>query len=278
VPRLRSLLCAITVAAAVSPVDAQRAAIAWERYRYPLGRDTVDAELGRLTLPEDHAAANGPKITLALVRLSGTANRTRPPTIYLDGGPGSSGITTARLPHFAQLFKTLREVGDVILVDQRGIGMSRPNLACPSRTSPPADLFATEEKFRRYLREGARACATRQRAAGVRLEHYTTEASADDIAAAIRALGARQANLFGFSYGTHLGLAIIRRHASLVHRAVLAGVEGPDHSENGRASRMFSYGGSHFTHGRTQTSERSLPTSWQPLGRCWSSWSVSQQG
>lgn len=230
-PRILSLLCAATVAAGATPIDAQNAAIVWERHRLPLGRDTVDAELGRLRLPENHAAPNGPKITLALVRLAGTADRTRPPTIYLDGGPGSSGIATARLPHLGQLFTELRGVGDVILVDQRGVGMSRPNLACPSTTSPPADLFATEEKFRRYLRDGARACAARQRAAGVRLEHYTTEASADDVAAAIRALGARQANLLGFSYGTHLGLAIIRRHASLIHRAVLAGVEGPDHSE-----------------------------------------------
>ena len=41
---------------------------------------------------------------------------------------------------------------------------------------------------------------------------------------------ARNLYEFGFSYGTHLGLAIIRRHAEHVGSAILMGVEGPNHT------------------------------------------------
>jgi pimeloyl-ACP methyl ester carboxylesterase len=44
------------------------------------------------------------------------------------------------------------------------------------------------------------------------------------------ALGADRISLVGFSYGTHLGLAYIRRHGARVARAVLIAVEGPDHT------------------------------------------------
>jgi pimeloyl-ACP methyl ester carboxylesterase len=59
---------------------------------------------------------------------------------------------------------------------------------------------------------------------------FNSEQSADDINALRMALGASKVSLFGFSYGTHLGLATIRRHGAHIERAVLAGVEGPDHN------------------------------------------------
>jgi pimeloyl-ACP methyl ester carboxylesterase len=42
------------------------------------------------------------------------------------------------------------------------------------------------------------------------------------------ALGVPAVSLLGGSYGTHLGLAYLRRYPSRVSRVVLAGVEGPD--------------------------------------------------
>jgi pimeloyl-ACP methyl ester carboxylesterase len=59
---------------------------------------------------------------------------------------------------------------------------------------------------------------------------FNSEQSADDINALRIALGANKISLFGFSYGTHLGLAAIRRHGPNIERAALAGVEGPDHN------------------------------------------------
>jgi pimeloyl-ACP methyl ester carboxylesterase len=39
-----------------------------------------------------------------------------------------------------------------------------------------------------------------------------------------------QISLWSISYGTHLAFATMRRHPKSIHRAVLAGTEGPDHT------------------------------------------------
>ena len=77
-------------------------------------------------------------------------------------------------------------------------------------------------------RTTARRCAALWRGRGVDLSAYTAEASADDVADLARQFGFRRIRVFGASYGSHLGLAVIRRHPALVERAVLGAIEGPD--------------------------------------------------
>jgi pimeloyl-ACP methyl ester carboxylesterase len=80
------------------------------------------------------------------------------------------------------------------------------------------------------LEEFAAECVAHWEAQGVDLAAYHTNASADDLEALRIALGAEQLTLWGISYGTHLALAYIRRYPDRVHKAVLAGVEGPTHT------------------------------------------------
>ncbi len=54
--------------------------------------------------------------------------------------------------------------------------------------------------------------------------------SADDLMDLRRVLGVERIALWGISYGTHLAFATLRRHGEHVSRAILAGVEGPDHT------------------------------------------------
>jgi len=64
----------------------------------------------------------------------------------------------------------------------------------------------------------------------VDLASYNTEESADDLDAVRRALRLDTIAIYGASYGSHLGLAYLRRHGEHVERAVLSRVEGPDHT------------------------------------------------
>jgi pimeloyl-ACP methyl ester carboxylesterase len=99
---------------------------------------TVEAELGRLVVPERRSRPQGNQIEVAFVRFRSTAARPGPPVIYLAGGPGGSGIGTARGPRFHQ-FMAMRAVGDVIALDQRGVGLSKPNLRCREPLGYPLD-------------------------------------------------------------------------------------------------------------------------------------------
>jgi hypothetical protein len=86
---------------------------------YPLkaaSGHNIDAELWRLAVPENRQNSASRLIEIAFVRLKSTAKQPGRPLVFLAGGPGSSGIDAARGPALP-LFLSLREVGDVILLD-----------------------------------------------------------------------------------------------------------------------------------------------------------------
>jgi len=208
----------------------QPGSLRFEPFEYSIEGQSIKGELGHLTVKENRSNPKANLIELAFVRLKSTAPRPGPPIIYLEGGPGASAIGSARFPDYMRAFTKLREIGDVILLDQRGVGYSRPNL---TRLSPPLplDFFVDQSKALDIIKERSREAARYFVEQGVELRAYNTVESADDVDELCRALGAARVNLVGFSYGTHLGLAVIRRHPEHVYRAALIGTEGPNHTE-----------------------------------------------
>jgi pimeloyl-ACP methyl ester carboxylesterase len=186
--------------------------------------------LRSLSVPETRAQASGRMIRLAYLRLPGKPGAAGPPIVYLAGGPGVSGIQTAmgaRRP----LFEAMREFGDVVALDQRGAGrLNRPNLACPGTWDIPLDRPLSREVAIPRLREYLRGCVQHWQARGVDAAAFNTWESAEDLEDLRKALGAEKLTLWGTSYGTHLALAYIKRHPGRVHRAILHGVEGLDHT------------------------------------------------
>src|SRR5262249_23707802 len=75
--------------------------------------DPVAAELCVLSVPEWHGRPGAGAIELAFVRFRSTSPRPGAPIVYLAGGPGGSGIATARGSRFP-LFMAMRALGDVI--------------------------------------------------------------------------------------------------------------------------------------------------------------------
>jgi len=67
-------------------------------------------------------------IQLFFVLLKSTSTNPQPPIVFLAGGPGVPGTGMGRVPVYFHLFARLQEVADVILLDQRGTGLSTPNL------------------------------------------------------------------------------------------------------------------------------------------------------
>jgi pimeloyl-ACP methyl ester carboxylesterase len=189
--------------------------------------DSVPAEAGTLRVPENRRNPASRAITIAFVRFTSTAAVPGPPIIYLAGGPGNSGIAAARGTRFP-LFMALRAVGDVIALDARGIGESRPSLGCRETADYPLDQPGDRERLIELVRAKSRACAAFWRDRGVDLRGFTVDESADDIDALREALGAAQVTLWGISYGTTLAVDVIRRHPTRVHQAILAGTEGTD--------------------------------------------------
>jgi pimeloyl-ACP methyl ester carboxylesterase len=148
------------------------------------------------------------------VRARGDRDRPSLGAIFaVEGGPGYGSIGSARF--FVHMLGPLLERRELVVVDMRGTGHSRP-LDCP-RMQAGAD--------------SAGAIAQCLRVLGPTFASYRTAAAADDIDAVRRALGYRRIALYGDSYGTFLGQSYAYRHGGSLRALVLDGaypVRGED--------------------------------------------------
>jgi hypothetical protein len=140
------------------------------------------AELGRLTVPARRQGKAAGAIELAVIRLASTATAPDDPIVFLMGGPGIPTSVMAQVPVYAQLFDRLRSVADVVLLDQRGTGLSRPALECPARDTPlGADAFERRSTLLAEMLTELRACVASWRAKGVDEAAYTSGENAADV-------------------------------------------------------------------------------------------------
>jgi pimeloyl-ACP methyl ester carboxylesterase len=192
----------------------------------PAAGAEVEAERGEFWVPENRADPKSRPIKLVFVRFKSTAAQPGPPLVYLAGGPGGSGIATARGARHP-IFLALRAAGDVIAFDQRGTGASNnvPFCADPPQAGvldlTRAPLIASERA--RFPR-----CWAFWKGRGVAIDAYNTVESAADLEDLRKVLGAKRLNIWGISYGSHLGLAFVKRYPRSVERIALASLEGLD--------------------------------------------------
>ncbi|HEX8621787.1 MAG TPA: alpha/beta hydrolase [Allosphingosinicella sp.] len=184
-------------------------------------------ERGAFSVSEDRRDPRSRRIEIGFIRFKSTNPRPGPPIVYLAGGPGGSGVATARGPR-QPVFLALRAVADVIALDQRGIGLSNRIPPCTAKRKLDPAAVLTEATLTAYHRETLEACLAEWRSAGVAVNGYTTEQNADDLEDLRKALGARKIDLWGISYGTHLAFAAMRRHPRSIGRVALASAEGLD--------------------------------------------------
>ena len=167
-------------------------------------------DCGFLTVPLHHDRPGGRPVELAVEVIHTPDPHPQPdPVVVLAGGPGGTlaGNGSSALTGYAPIrLLTGRQAGrDLILLDQRGVGHSRPALDC----APIGDLAS------------GLACRNRLTARGIDLSAYTTEEDAADVAELGPALGYRQVNLFGYSYGSRLALTVMREYPHGIRSVIL---------------------------------------------------------
>ena len=183
---------------------------------------TVPAQCTAVTVPEDHARADGRRIELALAWVPSAARKPEgDPVFMLAGGPGQSARDS-----YAAISPAFREVlrrRHVMLLDQRGTGAGNPlDCAAAYGTEPPATAHAGSP-------ETARAQAARcleQLDADPRF--YTTSDAVQDLETIRVRLGVERIDLVGISYGTRLAQEYLRRNPARVRTIVLDGVVPPE--------------------------------------------------
>ncbi len=226
------LLCLLTLTCTCGPalMSQQAPKLTLEPYEFITqdGRKT-EAEMGSFSVPENRTKASGKKLTLRFVRFKSTNPNPGSPIVYLAGGPGGSGIGTARGTRH-DLFQALRAVADVIAYDQRGTGLSDGPPRYPGFWSVDPAKVMTQKEIRQIIQKATREAADFFADNDCDLSGYNTNESADDLNDLRLALGAEKISLWGISYGSHLSLTAIKRHEKHLDRIVIAGIEGYDHT------------------------------------------------
>lgn len=222
-------MCALLAGAAPVWASEPHAPLVFEPYALETkAHGTIAAEAAYLEVPRRHSEPTGPHMRLRVVRLKATGGTSKAaPVVYLAGGPGGSGIDTARGPRWP-VFDQVRRQNDVLLLDQRGAGQSEPPPDCPHEHHFDDTQPLQRDAALAALQAVAAQCVAHWRGAGVDLGAYTTAESAGDLEDLRRALDVPKISLWGMSYGTHLALATMRLHGDGLERVVLMGTEGPD--------------------------------------------------
>lgn len=165
------------------------------------GLDGDEVSCGTVGVPLDHAEPGGEQIELAVAVIGGDDDHERP-LLLLGGGPGEVMVETMLTePAMQRAHDTGRET---IVLDQRGVGNSRPALDCP-RVDDDA-LQGTVDEDLAVMLDALADCREELAADGTDLGAFNHRNNALDVHAVRAALGHEQIDLRGASYGTHVAL------------------------------------------------------------------------
>jgi pimeloyl-ACP methyl ester carboxylesterase len=117
-----------------------------------------------------------------------------------------------------------------VVVSQRGIGPSKPTTLCDRTPELPLDAPVDPAAAAAGFRQMSAACKAYWEGQGLDLRGFTVLEAAADVDDVRRAMGYGKITLWGGSFGSHWGMAIMRAYPQIVARAVLRGMEGPDHT------------------------------------------------
>jgi pimeloyl-ACP methyl ester carboxylesterase len=187
--------------------------------------ETVPADTARIAI--SGGVGSSQTVSLPVLRLRAAGSGRGTPIVFVAGGPGNSGLTSARGDLFPVLL-ALRAQGDVYVYDQRGTGRALPSLQINGNLELPTDVGLESSATAKRLEEIARSVANTLSERGIDPALYTSEVSAGDLDAIRVALGVERWIVWGHSYGSHLALAYLRRFESRVDRLLLSGVNGVD--------------------------------------------------
>jgi pimeloyl-ACP methyl ester carboxylesterase len=185
-----------------------------------LSRQT-DITCYTVTVPADHSEPDADTLELFVVVLDNPEGDEIGPVAYLEGGPGYAA--------HSRVDEMRGKPFDVVLVDQRGTGLSKPFLGCPEvdEVIPLLVALGGPAEAEALVADAYADCGARLANEGVDVSWFDTESNARDFDIVRTALGYDQWNLRGSSYGSRLGLEILRLHSESVRAAVFDAVQAP---------------------------------------------------
>ena len=193
------------------------------------------ARCGILHVPEKRDGVGASRqLGLRFAVLGHTASAETDPIVYISGGPGEPAQIDAasiatwwswmdREPWFHNR--------NLVLFDQRGVGMSEPRMDCPELVDAAYDVLEqalTLEASDGIWADAAGRCHSRLAASGIDLANYNTASIVADLKDLLAQLGYRAPILLANSYGTRVALRLAADRTIGIGAMVLDSVDPPE--------------------------------------------------
>jgi len=179
--------------------------------------DGVKAQVkcGKLQVPENYDKPSETQISINFVVLPAIDNSdNKTPLMFLAGGPGQAAAELAS--GLRRVYNEVRKTRDLILVDQRGTGQSHP-LQCEDALEQDIYALTPEDLSEQDIKDCLATFSGD-------LSQYNSENAIRDFDAVRIALGHKQINIYGGSYGTRAGLVYMRLFPNSLRSVVLDSV------------------------------------------------------
>ncbi len=192
-------------------------------------RQKIDGQTGYLEVPENRENPSSRIIKVKYVWLKSLAANPQAPVVFLEGG---SGLSTwqAESPGDLADWAGVLGVSDLIFLDRRG--SSDESLTYIWEGEFPQDFFVTEEAANAHYAQMAEASLNAFKNRSVDVTGYTIEAHARDVDELMSALGIARYSIFGFSFGSHIGMTVMKLFPDRLERAVFSGADAINQSFN----------------------------------------------
>ena len=183
---------------------------------FDVGKALLPVECGRLKVPEDYDKP-GRMIEVAYMVVHPAERRDgESPVIFLSGGPGSPSLVHVETLVTSPAIREIVVDRDWVFFDQRGGGRSVPHLYC----QPEDDWF-----------KRVKTCRDELIKQGVDLSQYNSVRISTDMEALRKALGVKQWNVWGASYGARLAFTVARYYPASVRTLLVDGPYLPEDQE-----------------------------------------------
>lgn len=190
------------------------------------------AECARLDVPLDYSDPDGDSASVAVVRIA-ARGKSLGPLLFNPGGPGGPGLLGAMGASATMAKSPITERFDLVGFDPRGVGATKPAVDCYSKdgTTEGDAVFARLGTIAPTLSDKDTQALADRCAEGSggkdALANVGTRTTARDMDVLRAALGEKQLNYLGQSYGTRLGTVYAEQFPDKVRAMVLDGAFDP---------------------------------------------------
>ncbi|MFH0993936.1 MAG: alpha/beta hydrolase [Pseudomonadota bacterium] len=192
-------------------------------------------QCGYLTVLEDRGKPDGRTIQIYVgifKNLKGPMGTE--PLFYLMGGPGASTADAFNIFEDTSSGNYIRQDfgdnRDIVVIDQRGTNNSQPALYCSEELGPlRSQVYGISFREAAALRiQAFLPCYNRFKNQGIDLSAYNTLENATDIKELAAVLGYNKINLYSASYGTRLGMQMMKDYPEVIKSVVLDSILPPE--------------------------------------------------